>query len=171
MEEVTFIFNQSPLKILCNKTDYMREICKKFSYKIKISLKDLVFLYQGESIDYQLTFEQQVRGEDKRAGKMKILAYSNEKAELYKFTQSKEIICPECGDICFMNIKDYKINFYECRKGHKIDNILLSNFNRAQTINISKIVFYYLGFYQVRPNPNQHAVEIIALEMILIEMI
>ena len=28
--------------------------------------------------------------------------------------KSKDIICPECKESIFMNVKDYKINLFDC---------------------------------------------------------
>ena len=64
--------------------------------------------------------------------------YNNyEKKNLFKI--SKEIICPECLEICLLNIKDFKINLFHCKNGHKIENIGLKEFNNMQIINESKI--------------------------------
>ena len=38
-----------------------------------------------------------------------------------------------------MKIKDYKIELYDCKNNHKIDNILLEEYENTQKIDISKI--------------------------------
>ena len=53
---------------------------------------------------------------------------------------SKDIICPECKENILIDIKDFKINLYECKNKHKIDNILLNNYENTQKIDISKII-------------------------------
>ena len=53
---------------------------------------------------------------------------------------SKDIICPQCGESIFMNIKDYKINLYDCKNRHKINNLTFSEFKKTQYIDLSKIV-------------------------------
>ena len=52
----------------------------------------------------------------------------------------KDIICPKCGELSNFNIKDYKINFYECKIGHKLDNIILKEFEKTQETGLSKII-------------------------------
>ena len=32
---------------------------------------------------------------------------------------SNDIICPHCGEICFININNYKINLNKCKNNHK----------------------------------------------------
>ena len=53
---------------------------------------------------------------------------------------SKDIICPECKENILINIKDFKINLYECKNKHKINNILLYNYENTQKIDISTII-------------------------------
>ena len=49
--------------------------------------------------------------------------------------QSKDIICPECGEICLIDIKDYKIILNNCKKNHKRENILFDEYDNLQKIN------------------------------------
>ena len=49
----------------------------------------------------------------------------------------KRVICPECKEISKIKIEDYKLNFYDCKNGHNIKNILLNN-NYIQMYNINK---------------------------------
>ena len=39
---------------------------------------------------------------------------------------SKEIICPECGENCKMKFKDFKIILSDCNNGHKKENQTVS---------------------------------------------
>ena len=51
----------------------------------------------------------------------------------------KEIICPECGEICKLKLNDFKITLYECINDHIRDNISLEEFNETQHTRKSKI--------------------------------
>ena len=53
---------------------------------------------------------------------------------------SNEIICPKCKENILINIKNYKINLYDCKNGHKIENIPLNEYENMQKIDISKII-------------------------------
>ena len=139
-KEVTFIYNQNLTKIQCKKSDTMKDICRKFSSKISKNLDDMTLLYKGGTIDNELNFEQQAKPDDNQSGEMKVLVLSNEEDEGTKYILSKDIICPICGELCFINIKDYKITPYECKNGHKMDNCLSKNFYMTQKIDISKII-------------------------------
>jgi surface protein len=50
-------------------------------------------------------------------------------------TKSKKIICPICKENCRMCIINYKIILFECKNGHKTNNILLKEFDNKQQIN------------------------------------
>ena len=53
---------------------------------------------------------------------------------------SNEIICPICKEIVLIQIHDYKIDLNECKDGHKLNNILINEFENNQMIDISKII-------------------------------
>jgi len=48
---------------------------------------------------------------------------------------SKEIICPECGENCKLSFKDFKIILSECRNEHKKENIDICDFIKYQKNN------------------------------------
>ena len=53
--------------------------------------------------------------------------------------KSKSIICPICGQHSFINIKNYKINLYDCKNNHRTENVLLSEFMESQKKGLSNI--------------------------------
>ena len=62
------------------------------------------------------------------------------KKRLTKDTLKKKyIICPECGEHTMINIKNYKISLFGCKNKHKFDNILLKEFAKTQSIDLTKI--------------------------------
>ena len=50
-----------------------------------------------------------------------------------------DVICPECGEHVFINIKDYKITLYGCKYKDKTENILLNEFMETQKKGLSSI--------------------------------
>ena len=68
---------------------------------------------------------------------MNILVYDNDNKDQNKINEnekiliSKEGICPECGVNIIINVKDYKIS-YECKNGHKKNNISFNEFINSQ---------------------------------------
>ena len=56
MSTVIFIFDGVDTKIQCLKDDKMKNIFQKFSSKIHIDIKTLLFLYNGDIINFELSF-------------------------------------------------------------------------------------------------------------------
>ena len=105
---------------------YYIAICQKLKDKVKINNKSICYSYNGKvGINEELTFEEAINSEDKKRNKMSILVFENE-IELKKndIIKSGNIICPECKENIKMDIINYKINIYECKNKHKMENIL-----------------------------------------------
>ena len=142
MATVIFIYIGVPTKIQCLKEDKMELICNKFATKIGININTFQFLYGGNKINFELTFEEQANSIDKNRNEMSILAFERT-TKIIKTNEpillSKEIICPKCGEMCRIRINNYKISLYECKNKHEINNILLSEYDNTQNINESVI--------------------------------
>ena len=50
-----------------------------------------------------------------------------------------EVICPECNENCFININNYKINLFDCKNAHNINNILYENYENMQVTTQKKL--------------------------------
>ena len=99
---VNFRYEGKITVIECSKKDKMLDICKKYvSEKNKdIDINSLYFLYQGEQIDNEKTFDEQATNPiDKERQAIDIFVYNIN--DLYV------IQCPNCRD----NIKNYNNNF------------------------------------------------------------
>jgi len=73
MTEVEFIYNGIPTIIQCNLTDKLENICLKFSTKMQIESKDLLFLHNGS----QLNFDSELNQLKLNSEKIKILVYNS----------------------------------------------------------------------------------------------
>ena len=58
--------------------------------------------------------------------------------------KSKNIICPICKENIKMEIKDYKINLYDCNHWHKKENLLLNEYEETQNIDMTKIYVIFV---------------------------
>ena len=143
MVEVIFNYEGINTIIQCNINDKMKDIINRFLIKIGKNENDnnLLYIYGANIINYELTFIQQANELDKNRNKMNILVKSNnDNNKEIKEIISKDIICPECGENIFINIKDFKINLYGCKNNHKINNILINKYENNQKIDLSKII-------------------------------
>jgi len=70
---------------------------------------------------------------------MNILVYENNEAIIKENQiESKEIICPKCNENILIKLNEYKINLFNCKNNHEINNILLNKYE--DNIDISKII-------------------------------
>ena len=100
-----------------------------------------MFLYGGNVLSENGTLIETLSEDDKNRDIINILVFSNEEESTNNIVvKSKEVICPNCFEPAYMNIKNYKISIYDCKNRHKINNILLDEYEQTQNINISKII-------------------------------
>ena len=130
MAEVIFNYEGHNIIIQCNINDKMKNIINRFLIKIgkKENDNNLIYIYDAKIVNYELTFTQQSNELDKNRNKMNIIVKSNNDINKdIKEIISKDIICLECGENIFINIKNFKINLYGCKNEHIINNILIKN--------------------------------------------
>ena len=135
-----FIYQGTKIQIYCKKNEYMKDIFKRYLTKIEKDINDLYFICNGSKINEELKLED-LNNKDNEINIF--VSDLNEKKNENKgeiIKQSKDIICPECGNICSIEFKDYKIILNKCIKNHSIENILFNEFNDLQKYNESSIV-------------------------------
>ena len=86
MALVNFIYEGIKTTISCLKEDKMKIICNKFTSKIQKNINSLYFVYDGNKINYELTFYEQANSSDRLRLEMNIL--------VYKINGSNELIFP-----------------------------------------------------------------------------
>jgi len=142
MVEVIFNYEGINIIIQCNINDKMKDVINKFLIKIGKNENDnnLLYLYDANIINNELTFIQQANEIDRNRNKMNIIVNKkNDNNNEIKEIISKDIICPECGENIFINIQDFKINLYGCKNNHIINNILINKYENIQKLDLSKI--------------------------------
>jgi len=76
--KVTFSFEGTDIWVQCLTTDKMKDICQKYVNKIKKDMKEFIFLYGGNLVQFDLNFKEQASIIDRKYNKMKIVVYKNE---------------------------------------------------------------------------------------------
>ena len=113
--KVIFTLNGINLLIQCTSNDKMEEICKKYANKVCKDIKELMFLYGGNQLNLDLTFNEVANSIDKNNHEMKILAYELEKEEI----QNKKIdnkIYTKKDDISSEKVKRINNEIYEMNR-------------------------------------------------------
>ena len=141
MAEVIFNYKGLQATIQCDIKDQLREIINKFITKVDTDPNKVYFLFNGAKVNEELTVQEMVKSSGKESNTFTILVeeIENDIPKEY-FMKSEEIICPTCHESIRISLKDYKINLYDCKNDHKVDGLLLTEFEKTQNIDISKIV-------------------------------
>ena len=94
MSSIEFTYNGASTIIQCNEKDKLKEIIKRFVTKAQLEKENLFYLYGGNPINDELTFEEIKNKVDKDENKIKILVNllnDTETDEKSRLIKSKEI--------------------------------------------------------------------------------
>ena len=142
MVEIEFNYQQEKIIIQGNFDNLFEEIANKYRDKSKLDINKIYFISNGKMINQKDRLENIMSESDKRNKRILILVNSINNSisiENNNYENSKDIICPDCNEICKYEIKDYKIKLYDCKNGHITENIKLTEFDNKQIIDISQI--------------------------------
>ena len=136
--EIIFIYKGYEVPIQCNPGEKMKNIMERLYTKINVTKNDIYALHNGQLLNEEINEDQIPKNQN---NKKIILVYKYTDTTINnKVTKtSNEVICPICKEICLIEIKDYKITLYNCKKGHN-SNIFIKEFNESQNINLSDII-------------------------------
>ena len=70
---VLFSLNGVNVTIKCTPEDKMKVICKNYSAEINKNIESLIFLYEGNKVNFELSFKMQANYIDRNNHQMKIL--------------------------------------------------------------------------------------------------
>ena len=137
MAQVIFNYEGTNTNVECNINDPMEYIITNYLQRIESEGNNLYYLYNGNIINRELTFNELANELDKNNRIMRILVYKidEDKNEII----SKDIICPLCKENILLNIQDFKINLSGCKNNHNINNISLNKYGETQKIDLSNI--------------------------------
>ena len=136
--KVIFSLDGINLTIQCTTNDKMKDIIKRYLTKINKNINSLMFLYGGNKVNYELSFEEQASFIDRNSHEMNILVNKNEE---------NRIICPKCGEKIYLNtekLNELKLSNDEINdsiNGIKlqIDNIIKSSSMNTLNIQLKNI--------------------------------
>ena len=137
MAEVIFNYEEKETIIKCNKDAKMKDIINDYLKQTKKSEKDLYYIYKENEVYDGFTFFEQANEFDKIRKRMNITVNKKDDNKEINKLLSKEIICPECKENSFLNIKDFNFNLFGCKKNHKINNLSLYKFEDSQKLDNS----------------------------------
>jgi hypothetical protein len=141
MVEVLFNYEGNIINIQCDIKDKMSDIINKFLLKAGIKENNIIYyLYNDSKINCELTLMEIANDTDKNRNKMDIIVIKkDENINIINEIISKNIICPECKENTLMKFNNFKIDLFECKNNHKIEDILLNKFKETQKITLNQI--------------------------------
>ena len=140
--EVEFNYEGNMMLIQSKSDEKMEDIIKRYLNKLGKKKEEIYFLYNGDILQENLNFNSYANENDIKRNKMSILVNNKLEEKLDEeesLVKSKYIICPKCKDTARIIINDYKIEIYDCKEGHKVNNIFINDFEKTQNINESKM--------------------------------
>ena len=128
---INVIYNNKITKIKCEPGEKMEDVYKKFSEKNSLDVNSFYFLYKKRIIIQKIGIQDFLNYDGKKRNKIDIHATSNS----HKYTKSNQVICPICGELALIKLKNFKISICECKYHHNIDDLNLKEFENSQLIN------------------------------------
>ena len=133
--KVIFSLDNINLIIECSKNDKMQDICQKFSKKINKPFNSLLFIYERNQVNFEQTFQEQIKYNDSTNNEIRIFVYKNEDKKLLENIKSKYIL-----EIIFSYI-DEKIKLKAIKYNKRLQNILNIKFINYQFLSGKYIIY------------------------------
>ena len=162
MSKVIFTYKKIYTTFECNMEDNIGEICQEFTSKIDMNIEKLYFLYKGNDINKDLTFQQLADEKDKERKTINIIAVEINKNFNNEINQTEE------------KEKTNKLNEYKDKINYQFKNnpILKYNLDITNTndnFGLSDIFEVFVSYkdnkeYIVSPNIN-HNLDIFTLDI------
>ena len=143
MIQIEFDFDQQKIIIQAKSNEKFQAVIDRYIQKSQIQMNSVYFISNGSQIKPDQIIENVMTDMEKRNQKIKVLVNmiedkSNDKKQV--IIQSKDIICPECGEPCRITLENCKIKLFGCVNNHITKDIRLLNFPKTQKTDISKII-------------------------------
>jgi hypothetical protein len=145
MASVIFLYNEIKIIIQCSNTDKMKDICNKYACKINKNINSLYFIYGGNYVNQDLTFNEQANSIDKNRKEMNILVIDYSTLSSIN-SINNELKCKKCGERFNLEIFKNLIKF----NNNQIDKLnelktQIELINNVNDINEIKIKLKYIN--------------------------
>ena len=139
MAQLIFRFNSEDIIHNYQQNETISSILQSFCHKVGIKRDNFAFLCNGTILNEQSSIQSLTPNLNNQIIILVTDIQTLNPSEPV-MRKSNYIICPQCKESIILSVKDYKVSLYQCKNGHRIDNILLSKFYETQNEDISKIL-------------------------------
>ena len=146
MSQVKLIFTYKDIKTIipCQSKEKIKNSLERFASMMQVDFNTAYFLYKGNKINEELSFEELANEEDKSMNQMDIqlIEINNNIIINEELKKPKEITCPKCQENIFIKIEDIKIGVFSSINNNKIEdiNININNIEKAQKNSLNNMV-------------------------------
>ena len=137
MFNLEFLQEGNSINIQIDGNEPMEKVIEKYFVNTDEEISCTFFLYNGAQMNLKEKISNIANPFDRENKKMLILVQVIDEALFRK--DIKNIVCPKCKEICFININNYKISLNNCKNKHKTENLLISEFENQQNIDLRTI--------------------------------
>lgn len=133
MPNIKFTYEGIETTYSCKIIERIKDICQIYVSKENLDINKLIFLYNGSEVNKEKSIEEIINEEDRKRESMNILVFHiYEDVKSNNIIKSNEVICPECKESAFIQLKDFKIDLFGCKNGHKMHNLSLQDYENLQ---------------------------------------
>lgn len=134
MSTIYFNYGGKTMNIQCTEANTIESILSKISNKMTKKIYEFNFFVDLNNFDSNYTLGEMQSHLLNKNLVIELRDSFEEKRE--KSEKSKQIICPKCFSLANIKFDNYKIRLYKCKCKikHKLDNILLEEFEETQKI-------------------------------------
>jgi len=138
MAQLIFRFNSQDIIHNYQQGEQISSILQSFCHNFGIKRDNFAFLCNGTILNDQSTIQSLTPNNNNQIIILVTDIGTSAPTEPV-MRKSNSIICPQCKESIVLSVRDFKVSLFQCKNGHKMDNIPLSKFNETQNIDISKI--------------------------------
>lgn len=126
MSRITFIYHHNSYKMIIKENNSINHILNEYASLLNENINDFLFLYKGKNLIL---------------GQNSINLTKNVNVIIMVFKRKKynnginDIICPDCKNLAFLNIKDDKNIEIDCHYHHKHAYSSMNEFMNTQIID------------------------------------
>jgi len=118
----------------------MKDIINSFISFQKLDKNTFNFSIDENKINKEITIEDLIDIKENQENKLLIKVSGKKEIDDKKSLLNNKIICPLCKGNINIKIKDYKIELFDCKNKHKIENISFEEYKNIQNKNRKCII-------------------------------
>ena len=114
----------------------INDIINSFISYSKLDKNSFNFFLEDNQINGEITIEELIEIKENQESKLIIRVSEKNEIDDKKALLYNKIICPFCKGNINIKIKDYKIELFDCKNEHKIENLSFEEYKSMQNLDL-----------------------------------